>query len=152
MNSTSKSHLTGDTSESERPMVGTSSSTSGSSCTPKRYNTLTALISAIDALRDGCGDPTVSAHVVVGFLELAKNPKGLSVSELEGKIGISQASAYRAVQLMGKGTPNGKTKGAYLIQEQPDPLNWSRKILTLSPKGERVLEQVEEKLFKHLGG
>lgn len=98
-------------------------------------------------------DSGAPVQVISAFYAIASAREPLGVMEVGKIIGQSNASASRLVSMLGRGVraPSGEIKpGAQLVEASEDPMNYSRKIVTLTAKGKRLLERLEEITLKHL--
>jgi DNA-binding MarR family transcriptional regulator len=97
----------------------------------------------LNVLRDAT-QQDAEAQVLVVFLLIAQRPEKLALNILEVArvAGIAESSASRIVATLGRGL-RGKP-GAGLVETREDPTNYSRKLIFLSPKGQRVVERLGE--------
>jgi DNA-binding MarR family transcriptional regulator len=89
-------------------------------------------------------DPEMPIHFVRGFIEIARRP-GLTMRDLGTSLGISQSSTSRMVQALSKWHRLNKP-GHALVEAHEDPAERRRKIITLTPKGERFANAVINQL------
>ena len=71
---------------------------------------------------------------------MAQN-EGMSIRDLSDRLGIAQSSSSRNVAALSKWHSFGKA-GHDLIQAVEDPRERRRKILTLTPKGHDLVDQL----------
>jgi DNA-binding MarR family transcriptional regulator len=82
-------------------------------------------------------DPELSTQTVSAFLYIALNP-GMTVKDLEVKLGMSDAAASRnAWRLVSK-----NQRGFGVVEYRDDPEDRRRKELHLTPKGLKLLSSV----------
>lgn len=95
---------------------------------------------------------------VLAFLIAAKSDmegRPLGVIEAGLLAGLSNAAGSRTYSRLGKQYRNADGRievGANLLYSENDPSNWSRKLLTLTPKGKLVMQQLGELFGKHSRG
>jgi DNA-binding MarR family transcriptional regulator len=87
----------------------------------------------------------VPPNLVVVFAAVAANP-GRSLKELQDATGLGQAVMSRTCAMLGRGKPAAGINGLGLVSTEEDPENYSRKIVNLTPEGEKLLEQIDEQL------
>lgn len=85
-------------------------------------------------------DPEMQMQTAATLLIVAMRP-GITTKELTGKLGISQASCSRNVAALSKLTRHGEP-GPDLIVAEEDPHERRRKVMRLTPKGQRVAESL----------
>lgn len=100
---------------------------------------LAALIKVLTILREEVDNeiPIQMAHT---FLCVALRP-GISMQDLCRDTGLSQSSASRNVQTLGKWHRIGKP-GYDVVEAVDDPADTRRKIMFLTPKGRSVIGKV----------
>ena len=108
-----------------------------------------AVLELINLMRDAIAQDA-EAQVLAGFLLIAKRgdqnpPNILEVAKL---LGTSDASASRIVAVLGRGL-RGKP-GAGLLETREDPTNYSRKLIFVSPKGQRLLGRLGDTMVASL--
>lgn len=108
----------------------------------------------LDILRDGLNDPTLSSQTISVFLTVSTKTEPMGVVELGAEMGISRSTSSRIIQQLGDGSreraSNGTVKvipGLGLVEAYEDPLNWSRKLVKITPKGVRLIAAMETKLL-----
>lgn len=96
------------------------------------------LIRVLEALRGL--DPDMPIQYALSFLTVARH-EGLSIRELSERLGIAQSSASRNVAALSRWHSFGKP-GHDLVQAEEDPRERRRKIVTLTPKGRALVEEL----------
>lgn len=103
----------------------------------------------LNLMRDATGQQ-VEAQVLAGFLMIAargdSNPP--NILEVAKILDVSDASASRIVSILGRGL-RGK-QGAGLLETREDPSNYSRKLVYLSAKGQRLVQHLGETSISHV--
>jgi DNA-binding MarR family transcriptional regulator len=99
------------------------------------------LVGVMNTLRDTTNDPELPSQMIVLILTLATRSEPPGVLELAKIIGMSQASASRCVTVLGRGL-RGKP-GLGLVEAVEDPTNYSRKLVRLTAKGNRLVDALE---------
>lgn len=103
----------------------------------------------LNLMRDATGQH-VEAQVLAGFLMIAardeSNPP--NILEVAKLLDVSDASASRIVSILGRGL-RGK-EGAGLLETREDPNNYSRKLVYLSAKGQRLVQRLGETSVSHV--
>lgn len=103
----------------------------------KELHKLSLALSVIRVL-----DDSIPAQTLAVFLEIARHPKdGISVNELATKCGLAGSSASRNVAALSEWHWL-KRPGLGLVSSEADPMDTRRKIVKLTTKGERVIEQL----------
>lgn len=97
---------------------------------------------------DKLGKQDVPPNIVVVFAAVAANP-GRSLKELQEATGLGQAVMSRSCSMLGRGKPSANEPGLGLVVTEEDPTNYSRKIVNLTPKGEKFVAQIDQKLARH---
>ncbi|HHK0424589.1 TPA: MarR family transcriptional regulator [Pseudomonas aeruginosa] len=105
---------------------------------------LSMLVEVIKRFRDY--DQEMQMQTAQVFLAVAMQP-GITMRELEEKVGISQASCSRNVAALSKVHRLNKP-GMDLVVAQPDPAAAYRKIVFLTPKGQRLAETLAQLITK----
>ena len=137
--------------DNEQLMAGKLPPSDSVSSTPSvTKNISMVLMNTLDVLRDGCARPTIPASVIQHLLAIAAHPEGLGMSDVAKITGTSLATSYRIVDQLSTGTPDGKLRGLYLTTTAIDPMNRARKVVTLTVKGERIINNAIETLLKGL--
>lgn len=111
-----------------------------------RPDALDPLVRALEALRSTL-DPDLPIQYALSFLTIAQN-EGMSIRELSERLGIAQSSASRNVAALSRWHSFGKA-GHDLVQAEEDPRERRRKILTLTPKGRTLAEDLSDLLRDH---
>jgi len=103
----------------------------------------------MNLMRDATNNQEAQAQMLDVLLTVAKrssNPPG--VMELAKLGNVSDASASRCVALLGRGLR--AYPGSKLIETREDPMNYSRKLVHLTPKGERLMAALGDALIDAL--
>lgn len=108
------------------------------------HKALSMLVEVIKRFRDY--DQEMQMQTAQVFLEVAKQP-GITMRELEERVGISQASCSRNVAALSKVHRLNKP-GMDLVVAQPDPAAAYRKLVYLTPKGQRMIEALTQEVTK----
>lgn len=90
-------------------------------------------------------DPEMPTQQAAAFLMVAMTP-GITMKDMARKLGISQASCSRNVSALSEMHRLNKP-GLDLVYAIEDPAERRRKIVNLTPRGERVAESLREILF-----
>lgn len=143
MNSTLKKQGTKEGASSAQAMGGSFSSLGIASPTQRKL--AGCLSDVLDLLRDGCNDPELPAQTISMLLHVASCSEPKGILELGELTGMSRASASRVIQILGRGMR--ERSGLGYLETHEDPLNWSRKLVSLTPKGLRLVEAIETKLM-----
>jgi DNA-binding MarR family transcriptional regulator len=129
-------------------------SSSGTSVSPTQKKAARVFMGMLDILRDGLNDPTLSSQTISVFLTVSTKTEPMGVVELGAEMGISRSTSSRIIQQLGDGSreraSNGTVKvlpGLGLVEAYEDPLNWSRKLVKITPKGVRLIAAMETKLL-----
>lgn len=89
-------------------------------------------------------DPEMQMQTAQTFITVALNP-GISMTELSEKVGISQASCSRNVAALSRVHRLNKP-GLDLVVAAEDPMERRRKVVKLTPKGQRLAEALTKLL------
>jgi DNA-binding MarR family transcriptional regulator len=104
---------------------------------------LHGLYQALQALR--LIHPEMPLQMAMVFLYVAMN-EGSTMTQVADAIGIAQSSCSRLVATMGKtyrqGGESNLRDGFELMTAEDDPYERRRKIVRLTPKGHRLVEQL----------
>lgn len=103
---------------------------------------LDCLIEAMELLRDAFPDLTVTS--AMAFLRAAKNP-GLPMSELQKAMAVPQSTLSRTVAVLSKYAAYQK-EGANLLVAEDDPKDRRQRVISLTPKGEKLAEKLTKTL------
>jgi DNA-binding MarR family transcriptional regulator len=103
------------------------------------------ILRVLEVFRD-LGDTDMPIGEAIAFLTIAlgqddKNDRALSVTEVHTRTGYSLSAASRYVQALGK-LDRRLNPGLELVSDHTDPTERRRKVLRLTPKGERVLGRI----------
>lgn len=82
-------------------------------------------------------------QMLLVFLEVAQDDKGLTVSQVQKRTGLSQSSASRHCRGLTK-LMTASRPGHDLAEWVPDPLDFRSKLLRLNAKGRVVAAKLEE--------
>jgi DNA-binding MarR family transcriptional regulator len=82
-------------------------------------------------------DPDMPIQYALSFLTIAQN-EGLSMGDLAQRLGIAQSSASRNIAALSRWHSFGKA-GHDLVDAQEDPRERRRKIVSLTPRGHRLV-------------
>lgn len=97
------------------------------------------LIDVLEAFREL--DPDMPIQYALAFLTIARR-EGLSVRELSERLGIAQSSASRSVAALSE-WHSFRKPGHRVVVAREDPRERRRKIVTLTPEGQSLLEKLE---------
>ena len=86
-------------------------------------------------------DDAMPIQQLAVFLAIARR-EGLSIAELAKALGLGRSSASRNVAALGD-LHWQKKPGLYLVEDRIDPMELRKKQIYLTPKGRRLLEQIE---------
>ncbi len=111
---------------------------------PLDKKALTKLIRAVEEFRKF--DAEMPVQTVLSFLytaSLADKPEGVSIKDIGTALEVSSAAASRNISKL---TEFGvKSQGGHgLLETVEDPMFRVRKRITLTPKGKRVLQTLQE--------
>ena len=87
-------------------------------------------------------DPNVPAQTILTFLMICQDPD-LTVVQLAERLGVSQSSASRNVAFL-TDMHRLKKPGLGLVEKRINPLNERTKVLSLTPRGRRMLQTLED--------
>ncbi|GGX91321.1 hypothetical protein GCM10007160_18530 [Litchfieldella qijiaojingensis] len=85
--------------------------------------------------------PDMQTQTAVFFVTIAMNP-GITMKELMERTGTVQSTCSRNVSLLSEWLKHNKP-GYGLVQAMEDPVERRRKIVKLTPKGERLAAQLD---------
>jgi DNA-binding MarR family transcriptional regulator len=86
-------------------------------------------------------DPDLPIQYALSFLTIAQH-EGMSMGELAQHLGIAQSSASRNIAALSKWHSFGKA-GHDLVEAHEDPRERRRKLVQLTPKGQRLVKILE---------
>lgn len=93
-------------------------------------------------------DPEMPLQQMITFIEVAlASDKGIGVSDLAQRVGNSQSSASRHVAILGEHGRNG-TPALRVVQATTNLMDRRSQVVRLSPKGQRVIDNVVEILTR----
>ena len=87
-------------------------------------------------------DPEMQAQMMRAFLWTAPHADGITMADLQMDADMSPASASRIIQALSAVGFKGR-KGLGWVVATEDPMERRRKIVRLTPKGKRVLEDLK---------
>ncbi len=91
-------------------------------------------------------DPEMQLQTLLTLLVVDTQP-GITMKDAMKKIGISQSSISRNTSILGRLYVKGQT-GLDLVAAVEDPMERRRKIMRLTPKGEKFMQELSAK-FNH---
>jgi len=142
MNSSLKPNNPGDTLGSESQQEATLSALGvGVSSSRVAFATLNLLNHLRDATQQDIEAQILSVLLIVAQRE-SDPPNVLELAKLAS---VSEATASRAVASLGRGL-RGKP-GAGLVETMEDPTNYSRKLVRLTAKGQRLMQRIGDGLI-----
>ncbi|TYB82432.1 hypothetical protein [Maritimibacter fusiformis] len=74
-------------------------------------------------------------------------PEGVTTMDLTRNLGLTQGAASRNGYYWGEGTPDMPNAGYGLVTQTIDTKDRRRRLLTLTPRGEAFVRQLEEVLY-----
>jgi len=86
-------------------------------------------------------DPDLPIQYALSFLTIAQH-EGMSMGELAQHLGIAQSSASRNIAALSKWHSFGKA-GHDLVEAHEDPRERRRKLVQLTPKGQKLVKILE---------
>ena len=105
----------------------------------KTRKALSQTLQVLEVFRDI--DPTMQLGAAVGFVHVALE-EGISVSEMAHRVGVELSSGSRYQQYFGK-VDRARKPGKDLMSDPVDPNERRRKMLRLTPKGQRIVSKLE---------
>jgi len=66
---------------------------------------------------------------------------------MEQELGLTAASSSRNTDILSKGRPGRAAEGLDLITKEVDPSNRRRQILTLTPRGRSLANQMKSTIY-----
>lgn len=106
---------------------------------------LNKLIHVLDEFR--VLHPDIQSQAMQTFLYVASwadRDDDVYVKDIAEAIGMPSASASRNVTLLTKGT--ARMRGLGLLTTREDPMYRTRKIITLTPAGKKLVERITERM------
>ena len=95
-------------------------------------------------------DPEMPLQQAITFIEVAlANGEGISVSDLAVRVGNATSSTSRNVAILGD-YGRGKSPALQVLKAVTNPLDRRSQLVKLTPKGERVIDQMVEVLNKEV--
>lgn len=104
---------------------------------------------AMDCFREGI-DAEAPAQRILTFLAVAANPDMPQYDVSKHVKGIAEATVSRNVTDL-SALNRARQPGPDLVEQRPDPMYRRRNLLRLTPKGERLLEQLASRINDTLG-
>ena len=89
-------------------------------------------------------DSTMPTQVMAIFLAVAKSREPLEETALPNMTGMLQASVNRALKDLSVGTEAKSKRGLKLVVQRPHPLDARKNIVELTPKGHKLVADIEE--------
>lgn len=93
--------------------------------------------------KTGADLPASYVRVLLRIAEGDRNNKIPTMTDLATELGFSQGAISRACKYMGRWIDNGKEKGLNLIETRPDYINRKRLACSLSPEGQKLVEEID---------
>lgn len=95
-------------------------------------------------------DPEMPLQRMMTFLEVAlAGDDGISGSDLTTRVGNSQSSASRHIGILGEFS-RGATPALHVVKAAANPMDRRVQLVKLTPKGQRVIDQLIEVLNKEV--
>lgn len=95
-------------------------------------------------------DSEMPLQQIVTLVEVAlANEEGISVSDLAVRVGNSTSSTSRNVAILGE-YGRGKSAGLEVVKAVVNPMDRRYQLVKLTPKGQRVIDQLVEVLMKEV--
>ena len=82
------------------------------------------------------------------MLKVAKHPVPIKMAEIAEELGLSQSTVSRNVAYLGDWNRH-KTKGHQLVEAFEDPMERRRKLVRLTAKGKRFVNELTETINSH---
>lgn len=114
---------------------------------PVKSRQLYALLSGIQALRQGTNYPDVQAQTLVAFLTVALHGE-TNAAALAKTLGTTSASVSRNLSRLSQGFYDDPGLG--LIEQWEDPMDRRHKVIKLTPAGQGLAAVVAEAMDKVL--
>jgi DNA-binding MarR family transcriptional regulator len=128
-------------------LTTSNSSSPAESFTPSAKQSSRLLLAIIQQLQDAFDARDFTSGMAVCLFTVASsdsnNPPG--VLELGKGLNLSSAGASRILSRLGRGLKG--EEGLGLVELTEDPSNWSRKLVRITPKGERLMEALGDRLI-----
>ena len=106
---------------------------------PRHEDEIATVIRVLEAFRRY--DPDMPIQYALSFLTIAQH-EGLSMGDLAQHLGIAQSSASRNIAALSRWHSFGKA-GHDLVEAQEDPRERRRKIVSLTPRGRRLVADLK---------
>lgn len=111
------------------------------SCVPVSSSRIaSAALDILNLLRDATQQDIEAQILSILLIVSCRQDDPPNILELAKLANVGEATASRAVATLGRGL-RGKP-GAGLLETKEDPTNYSRKLVYLSAKGERLMQRV----------
>lgn len=107
-------------------------------------------LDVLNHLRDATQQDIEAQILSVLLIVTQRQSDPPNILELARLANIGEATASRAVASLGRGL-RGKT-GAGLLETKEDPANYSRKLVHLTAKGERLMQRIGESMERLANG
>ena len=91
-------------------------------------------------------DREMPGQVVCCFLYVASHDR-CHKQAMEDELGLTPASSSRNTDILSKGRPGRSAEGLDLITKEVDPVNRRRQILTLTPRGKAIAQQMKAIIY-----
>ena len=91
-------------------------------------------------------DREMPGQLVSCFLYVASH-NGCHKQAMEQELGLTTASSSRNADILGKGRPGRSAEGLDLITKEVDVSNRRRSILTLTPRGKSLAQQMKMLIY-----
>lgn len=91
--------------------------------------------------------PDIQVQAMLSFFYIAEWSSGddpVYIKDIAEAVGVPSATASRNVTLLSKGTY--KSMGLGLVRAYEDPMYRTRKIVELTPKGDKLVERIKERM------
>ena len=93
-------------------------------------------------------DSEIQAQSMAVLLKVAKHPVPIKMAEIAEELGLSQSTVSRNVAYLGDWNRH-KTKGHELVEAFEDPMERRRKLVRLTAKGKRFVNELTETINQH---
>lgn len=103
---------------------------------------LSKLAKVIVLLQTELNNPEMQAQTMLTLINVMRQGE-LAMAELEKSVGVSQAAISRNISRLSDGLPPD-FKGPHVVEAYEDPMYRRRKIVKLTPKGDRLRKKLVE--------
>ena len=117
-------------------------STNKTTADEKGDSKLDALIDVMEELRTV--NPDMTVLTALAFMRAAKTP-GIPMSKLQEQMDVAQSTVSRNIATLSKWAAYQK-EGANLVASEEDPRDRRQRIVSLTPKGEKLVEKMVKTL------